>query len=99
MSGECLSNVASGIWKFVNVTEVELAVLAAKWKKDDPDGWLELHIRPTGKKGRQLGVGFKYKFKEKRHDKFFYRISDQLKREFGNNFVGWDIGSPTTVIC
>lgn len=78
-------DVVSGIWKFQNAKLDEILKLAGELK-DGPDGenYLNLHVR-SGPKG-EFRIGFMYKFEEneKDHDPFFYKMTDRLKRRFGN---------------
>lgn len=93
-------DVVSGMWKFhENITPEELIGLAEEWKNgSDGDRYLDLHIRKCSKD--QFGIGFMYCFEPnpRGHHPFFYKITDKLKRRFGNDFVGWDVSSPTWII-
>lgn len=89
-------DVVSGMWKFRDtVSEVELTLLAGSWKEAEPDKYLDLHIRKCSKD--QIGIGFQYVcgYNDQEHRKFFERMTDELKRRFGNNFAGWDISQTT----
>lgn len=95
------SDVASGMWKFKDTTSiVELYELAEEWKAGpDGDKYLDLHVRRCSK--NQWGIGFQYARKddtEKSQNAFFHKMTDQLKRRFGNDFVGWDVSSFTFII-
>jgi hypothetical protein len=107
---EAEETVVSGLWKFsATVKLTDLQAVAMEWKKSDHQGWEELYIRGVGKSGA-LGIGFRYRLggvydpsrqsailnpPEKVQSAFFHRVTDQLKRRFGNDFVGWDISGPT----
>lgn len=91
-------DVVSGIWKFSSKVSKEVLIeLAKKWKAAEPDRYLDLYVRSTGD-DEEFGIGFRYVFEGPTRQKFFYRMTDQLKRAFGNDLVGWDMGSPTTII-
>jgi len=89
-------DVVSGIWKFKNHKASELAILAASWKEAEPDKYLDLHVRRCSKD--QIGISFQYQCGCSGHDEFFNKITDQLKRDFGNDFVGWDIAYPVLML-
>ena len=108
----CHENIASGIWKFrvgVMTSEDKLVCLAREWYRAEPDRYLDLHIRACS--GSQIGIGFKIKYSANADGKmgkatdsmsferFFEQKTDELRRLFGNDFVGWDIGHPSRVIC
>lgn len=84
-----------GYWKFTDshVEVEELIDLAKEWAEDD--NFISLHVRKTS--DDQHGIGFEYKdpagggSKEMRE--FKERMTDSLKRRFGNGFVGWDVSS------
>lgn len=81
-----------GIWKFNNkVSLQEIEELAKEWAKDEK--YLSLHIRQCSQ--NQNGLSFEY------HDttgnetdgaftEFIDRVSDSLRRKFGNGLAGWD---------
>ena len=88
----------SGVWKFSEaISAEELCRLAEEWKAG-PDGekYLDLHVRKCSKD--RWGIGFKFlrtDDSKKTHDAFFYKMTDKLKRCYGNDFVGWDVSSLT----
>lgn len=94
-------NYAMGMWKFNDKISIkELTEVAKRWATEDPD-YLQLYVRKCSKD--QYGVGFTYKLKEEKsgsgqHDEYFRQTSDFLKRKFGNDLVGWDLGSPVWII-
>lgn len=99
-------NVISGLFKFeITSTRHEddkvviLTNVANDWSATDKK-WQRLYVRKCSK--TQYGIGFEYLLEgtdyEKDHKKFFHKMTDQLKREFGNDFVGWDMASPTWMI-
>lgn len=89
-------NIISGLWKFRDGISVEkLGEVAEKWAAEDPN-YLRLYIRKCSKD--QYGIGFEYQVKEgteKEQNEYFERVSDGLKRQFGNDLVGWDFALPT----
>lgn len=90
-------NLTMGIWKFhERVGNKELLNLANDWAKDD--NYVQLYIRKVSKD--QLGIGFAYKSDgtKKAYDKYFDETSDMLKRNFGNDLVGWDIASSAQLV-
>ena len=91
------TDVVSGMWKFSDrVGPDVLTRLAYIWKDEEPGKYLgPLSVRKCSKD--QLGIQFMYIFGEGDHKEFFRRVTDFLKRQFGNNYVGYDIGSPTWI--
>ncbi len=86
-----------GLWKFHGkVGHKDLMEVAEGWKSDE--NYELLYIRQVSKD--QNGVGFAYKSDgtKEAHDVYFNKASDELKRKFGNDLVGWDIASTTTLI-
>ena len=92
-------SIVSGMWKFRDrVSSETLAELARSWMRNAPNRYIDLHIRQCSKD--QVGIGFKLAFEsDGLFDQFFESMTDQLRRQFGNNFVGWDIGQQTHMIC
>ena len=91
------SSLILGLWKFhERVGEKDLLEVANGWAEDE--NYLQLYIRKVSKD--QLGIGFAYKGDGTKevHDQYFNRTSDQLKRKFGNDLVGWDIASSSTLV-
>ena len=88
----------SGMWKFRDkITPEELVKVAEQLRDEEPRKYIDLHIRRCSKD--QIGIGFKYVRDDDETSKdFFERISDPLRRQFGNDFVGWDIGHMTWII-
>lgn len=87
------SGIVSGIWKFVDSVGVEILLeRAAKWKSEEPERYAQLYVRRCSRD--QLGIVFMYKYdNEESYKKFFYMMTDKLKRKFGNDFVGHDVTS------
>ena len=86
-----------GLWKFgQNVPERELEDTAKEWAGNPK--YIEVYIRKVSKD--QIGIGFAYEGGETKenYDIYFDKTSDQLKRQFGNGLVGWDIASSSKII-
>ena len=89
------------MWKFSDrVPLAKLEEVAKKWAAEDPK-YLQLYIRKCSKD--QNAIGFMYNFEhqepnEGQNQEYMHPVMDSLKREFGNDLVGWDIGSPTEII-
>lgn len=86
-----------GLWKFhERVGHKDLVEVTDKWAEDE--NYELLYIRKVSKD--QNGIGFAYKSdgSKEAHDKYFHDTSDYLKRNFGNDLVGWDIASTATLI-
>lgn len=93
-------NLVMGIWKFSDKIPVEdLVKLAQKWAKED-ENYSQLYVRKVSKD--QYGIGFTYNPKgqdlKKAYDEYHYKVSDSLRRQFGNDLVGWDIATGPYVI-
>ena len=91
-----------GLWKFSDkVSTEQLEEVANKWAIEDPN-YLQLYVRRTSKD--QYGIGFTYKIStqeepsERQNAKYMEPVSDSLKRQFGNDLVGWDVASPVWII-
>ncbi len=90
-------DIVTGIWKFgPDVSPMAIGMFASTWLEEDGDRILQLYSRKCSKD--QHGLGFMYRFTEESHGPFFHRMTDRLKRTFGNGFVGWDTSSPTWII-
>lgn len=96
--------IISGLFKFdLKMSEDEtvehLIRVASKWALGDRR-WQRLYVRKCSK--TQYGIGFEYLLEtdenEKARKDFFYKMTDQLRRQFGNDFVGWDMANPTWFI-
>ena len=86
-----------GIWKFhERVGYKDLISLANEWAEDDK--YVQLYIRKVSKD--QLGIGFAYigDGTKETYKVYFNDTSDKLKRMYGNDLVGWDISSDSTLI-
>jgi hypothetical protein len=88
-------NVISGTWKFHERISVDsLAEVGRELFQAEPNAYRNMQIRRCSK--NQYGISFVYDCGASSHgkatyDRFFSRITDQLKRKFGNDFVGWDV--------
>ncbi len=101
-------NIVTGMWKFARckpggtrgISEVETIVNFALECRREPffgEGYLHLYVRETSK--NQLAIGFQYDLHGRlTQEKFFHRVTDKIKRRFGNDFVGWDLSSSTWII-
>lgn len=89
------TSMVSGLWKFAHIPFETLLDLAEEWKEAEV-GYVDLHVRKCSK--GQIAIGFKYLFEGDDHKGFFYKVTDQLKRKFGNDFIGYDVSSPTWLI-
>jgi hypothetical protein len=91
------NSLIMGLWKFnERVGEKDLLEVANEWAKDAK--YVQLYIRKVSKE--QSGIGFAYASDgtQEAHRVYFDAASDQLKRKFGNDLVGWDIVSTSTLI-
>ncbi len=98
--------IASGMWKFSDhVPLYRLKAMARAWSIGaNSERYIDVHIRKCST--NQYGIGFKYILPEptsgggwqREYKKFFHKITDQLKREYGNDFVGWDVSSSTCIV-
>lgn len=82
------------------VTPDVLVQMAEEWLADsDGDRFQSLYIRPDGKDRRHCIV-FQYRFDPgpKGYKSFYHKVTDMLKRRFGNDFIGWSIASPTWIL-
>lgn len=93
-----------GIWKFADKISPEtLAETAENWAAEDPR-YEHLYIRKVSKD--QHGIGFEYRAydgndsenQKQAYSEYFDRMTDKLKREFGNDLVGWDISSSSIIV-
>ncbi len=84
------NNFAMGLWKFSDkIPMEELVELATEWATDE--NYVSLYVRGASKD--QNGLGFAYKVATKEaYKEYFAKTSDVLKRKYGNDLVGWDIG-------
>ncbi len=85
------AGIVAGIWKFEKskVTAHELVDLAIEWRQREHGvRYHMLHVRQCSDK--QWGIGFQVALCTKTPQEFFHSMTDQLKRKFGNDFVGWD---------
>ena len=89
-----------GLWKFSDrVSKEQLQEVAEKWAEDPK--YLQLYVRKTST--NQNGIGFTYDYShqkstEGQNKEYMDPVMDALKRQFGNDLVGWDVASPVQVI-
>lgn len=86
-----------GLWKFhERVGEKDLLEVVNEWALDE--NYIQLFIRKVSKD--QNGIGFAYKSEGFRENQVEYmdKTSDYLKRKFGNDLVGWDVATTSTLI-
>ena len=87
------SNTIAGLWKFgAEVSSSNLVEVAKSWLFDtDGNRYKRIEVRlysPT-----KYAIDFCYALGGESQKTFVHRISDKLRRQFGNDLVGWDIGS------
>ena len=93
-------NYIIGLWKFSDKVSVrELVEVAKKWAADPK--YLQLYVRQCSKD--QYGIGFTYDYThqestEGQNKEYMDPVMDSLKRQFGNDLVGWDVSSPAWII-
>ncbi|MBU3668509.1 MAG: hypothetical protein FGM57_00910 [Candidatus Taylorbacteria bacterium] len=93
-------SIITGIWKFKQEIPTEtLEQVANEWKSDPK--YIQIYIRKVSKD--QYGIGFMYDDRdtadnEASYNEFFDRMTDQLKKKFGNGLCGWDVSSSTVLI-
>jgi hypothetical protein len=81
--------------------EVATDIKNALEKNPDEAGKLKtLGIRQYAERPYRFSIFFAYEFDgtEATGKKLVYRITDKLKRRFGNDFVGWDISTELWLI-
>ncbi len=99
-------DLVAGIWNFsVNVGHDELVQLAKQWVDEDVN-YKQICVRGTSR--NTFGIQFVYRCEgvnardadeeTSAYRKWFYKMTDQLKRRFGNDLVSWDISSSSTDI-
>jgi len=94
---EIKEGLICGMWKFRNALPPGVLINIAKQWEEENNRYLDLHVRKCSK--NQIGIGFKYELrKDQTYEEFVEMITDFLKRNHGNNFVGWDISRMTWVI-
>lgn len=83
--------VVSGIWKFRDSLGASaICDIAKRLEEGETLGSYEhIFVRTCSK--NQIGVSFLYQLNGEEYNKFFDRITDMLRRRFGNDFVGWDV--------
>ena len=95
-------NLVTGELKFArdrSVTVEALEEIARAWDREEPERYLHLFIRQTRYKGvLAWALGLMYRFEGADYLPYQARITDQLKRSFGNDFLGYDLRSPTKIV-
>ena len=93
---EC-PDVASGVWRFKDTIGIAtLTKVVIEWMKAEPEKYFDIHFGFCAR--GQVGIFFKYRRGATDHFKFVHEMSDQLLRQFGNDFVGWDISAATWLL-
>lgn len=99
-----MKEVIAGIFKFRTQDPeyptapdlMELESLAQEWLEQADFTVDYLHIRQCG--DNQTGIEFRCQLKDKdKLSRFVYRMTDKLKRKFGNDLVAWDIAHATVI--
>lgn len=94
--------IVSGIWKFnkEKVTPEALVFFAVELVQEEPEAYQSIKVRSCSK--TTWGICFDYDRKRSGNPGvftyFFDRITDKLKRKFGNGFVGWDVADSVWII-
>jgi hypothetical protein len=87
----------SGLWRFSNVFVEEVVDFARQWKETEPEACRRVSVRKCSKE--QLGVDFEYQLPGgETFEQFVYRLTDRLKRRFGNQYLGYDVSGTTWLI-
>jgi len=94
-------NYITCMCKFSDKVPQEQLVEVAKQWAEDPK-YLQLYVRKCSK-DQQYTIGFMYDFSheepnEGQNKRFMDPVMNILKRQFGNDLVGWDVASPTWII-
>lgn len=81
------------------VKREELIALAKEIKDGEEGEKIEfLAIRGCGKRETAIVFAYRSDGESKSYDKFVYKVTDQMKRRFGNSLRGWDISRGCTLI-
>jgi hypothetical protein len=94
--------VISGIWKFdkQKVTPEDLVFFAKELVQEESEAYQNMKVRSCSK--TTWGICFDYDRRRSGnpgvYSYFFDRITDKLKRKFGNGFVGWDITDSVWIV-
>ena len=93
-------NYIMGLWKFSDKISLEELIEVAKEAAKNPK-YLQIYIRRCSRD--QYGIGFAYDNSDKipgpgQNKEYMDPVMDSLKRQFGNDLVGWDISSPVWII-
>lgn len=91
-------NMFGGMWKFSSNVAYETVVEVAKEWAHLGDG-LYQHVYVRGWGDNRFAICFLLRTPGKpnmRH--YIFTTSDELRRRFGNDLVGWDISHPVTLI-
>jgi len=96
-------NIINGTWKFKpKITLGQLAQFAEELTKDEL--YEKLYIRQTAKNPTAYGISFIYRSnhsdKEWKEvfDEYIHTTSDKIRRQFGNDLIGWDLSSCMFII-
>lgn len=93
-------NIVTGLFKFgPEVSPMTIGMFAREWFAKDEKQLMHLYCRGGSK--QQNVLGFMYKLDvdaDETQEKFAYRLTDKLRRAFGNGLVGWDLSSPTWLL-
>jgi hypothetical protein len=94
-------NWVMGLWKFSDkISTKDLGEIAQEWANKDPR-YSQLYIRKVSKD--QMGIGFTYRLPNEKdyldeYAEYKASFSDSLKKQFGNDLVGWDLGCKVWII-
>ena len=98
-----ITGIAIGLWRFrSSVDPQELCAVAKEWVTDkNGETYMSgIDIRRSSRDEwvMQFGVDLSSESetnseKQQKFEKFIYKTSDQLRRRFGNDLLGWDITS------
>lgn len=90
-------DVVSGVWKFPRpITLKQVIALAREWR-DGPEGQNYLRIKVRACSRGEWGIDFEYRFSEKNHKSYFYRIRAQFENLFDER-ITWDMGEGTIYV-
>lgn len=92
--------IVAGTFKFRDAPNIKNQVISfgCNWLTSDEENIVHLYVREADKK--QVALGFTYRLPQGQtdHQPFFEKITDRLKRHFGNDYVGWDVSSPVAIL-
>ena len=91
--------VSMGILKFRKVAPLVDLRQAGEWLRDTFNA-RNVYIRKVS--NDQVGLGFTIRHQmpdsEKEMDGMLEKVTDHMKRKFGNDFLGWDIATPVSFL-